>query len=1015
MLKNRLWGSNAAAPDRRAASGRPENDGEALELLKSFEQSQAGWFWSTDEVGRLTYLTDSVSSLLAQDGPQLGRRFADLFAKADHDPTGRRTLPFVLARHSAFDKLVVRPSGRAPHLYWSISGRPQFDGQSRFVGYRGSGIDVTEHRRSTEQASRLAKYDILTGLPNRHRMTELLDSSLLVGEPEETSCAVMMVDLDRFKQVNDTLGHPAGDDLLKQVADRLVLIVGDREKVFRIGADEYKIILQNCGNRGIIGDMAKDVIASLSRPYSLGGSRCIVGASVGIAIAPADGTTSDELIRSADLALNASKTGGGGQFRFFSGELLKLAEDRRTLEEDLRDALARDELRVAYQPIVCATTNVMTGAEALIRWQHPTRGEICPSMFIPIAEEAGLIAGIGDWLLRQACRDAAKWPGKLRVAVNVSPIQFANDAFPETVRAALAQSGLPPGQLELEITEGVFLGEASETDTMFTTLKDIGVRLALDDFGTGYSSLGYLRTAPFDKIKIDQSFVHAATLPGSRNAAIIAAIVALADALDMETTAEGIEYLDQLELIRDLRVSHVQGWIYSKAISCAELRQKVTRGDWVIDPVGPARQRSNRRTVYRKVGLIHGTRYDRVIIRNLSDSGALIEGVSGLQSGTLVVVDFGDGQLAFARVSRSHGPQFGIAFEQPLVDDGEGGLCTSHRVSSYLLKTAGLPSPDKADTGSAVGNVMPMEQLAEKHGLTLAPPVARRRPSGAAERIEDVSKVPTLRQLSEHYLQSIADDPQAREGAWRDLRNHILPRFGQFRLDQVSGSDISGWLGDKMAIEGQPPGTDVRLHTLLTQMWTLAGQLKMPGAEPNPLDGQNWVARRTDANAGLTVPEVQKLLDAARVSHNRQLRFIIPLLMLTGARPGELLKAKWEQVDLDSGIWNLPSHSEATAQGLRLTPGAIALIAELPRWENCPYLLPNPTTRQPYRSIHRSWDVVRVAAGLPHIELHDLRFCDIGTAFGEEEILGLVRQAAPADDATAADADAKDGAAKLAA
>ena len=355
---------------------------------------------------------------------------------------------------------------------------------------------------------------------------------------------------------------------------------------------------------------------------------------------------------------------------------------------------------LCYQPVVDAKSNSVTGAEALIRWNHPERGAISPALFIPIAEEANLIGALGEWAIRKACQDAATWPGKLRVAVNVSPIQFANAGLPKVVVSALAASGLPPERLELEITEGVFLQESAETDNMFAALKKIGVRLALDDFGTGYSSLSYLQTAPFDKIKIDQSFVRGATEPGSRNGAIIAAIVALAEALDMDTTAEGIESLDQLDLIRSLKVSHVQGFVYSKAVENKELLSRFATGDWVIVPTGPAKQRNDRLSVYRKVRLVHDNHCYSVVIRNLSVSGALIEGLIEVPMGTKFVIDFGDGQLAVATVRRSKTHQQGIQFEQRLVSDGDGGLCTSHRVSPYLIAAAGLN----------VANVTPIPQ-----------------------------------------------------------------------------------------------------------------------------------------------------------------------------------------------------------------------------------------------------------------------------------------------------------------
>ena len=694
---SRLFGKIAARsvakPAQLAINAIAGSSKDALLLLQNYEESGRGWFWSTDAEGRITYLTESVCELLGLTRDELiGTPFTSLFQQADDAAGHQRTLPFILRKQSKFDDLPLQAAKPGEdEIWWSVSGRPYFYGPDQFGGYRGSGTDITAQRISAKDNSRLATYDSLTGLLNRFRMGKLLETTLSAFKQQRRACSVMLIDLDRFKHVNDTLGHPAGDALLKQVAERLIKVVGDREKIGRLGGDEFQIILQDVDDRGALGDMAEKIIKSLSQPYSVDGSRCIIGASVGIAVSPFDGQSSEELIRNADLALYAAKGGGRGRFRFYSSELLQAAEDRRVLEEDLRDALENNQIWLAYQPVVDAKTNVVTGFEALIRWNHPERGDISPALFIPIAEETNLIGQLGEWALQKACEQAATWPGKLRVAVNVSPIQFANDMLPKLIEGALTTSGLSPDRLELEITEGVFLQESSDTDAMFQALKKIGVRLALDDFGTGYSSLGYLRTAPFDKIKIDQSFVRTATEPGSRDGAIIAAIVALADALDMDTTAEGIESLDQLAMIRDLNVSHVQGFVYSQAVSNEVLLERLRAGAWSIVPSGPAVTRGDRLSMYRKIGAIHENHCYNVVLRNLSVSGALIEGILDVPEGTKFVLDFGDGQLAVSTVVRSMGHQQGLAFEERLVNDGNGGLCTSRRISPYMLAAAGMP------------------------------------------------------------------------------------------------------------------------------------------------------------------------------------------------------------------------------------------------------------------------------------------------------------------------------------
>lgn len=672
---------------------------EALLLLQTYEDSRQGWFWSTDFNGNITYVTNYVADMTGKSAEQLwGTPFVELFAKSlDHEAT-QRSLPFVFTKKSKFDDLRLKMLVGEEVRWWSVSGQPQFTKSGDFTGFRGNGVDITDQLRASQNTEKLARYDSLTGLANRANMQEKLEKTLKAFQPHDRPCAVALLDLDRFKQVNDTLGHPAGDALLQQVAQRLKKAVGIKGEPGRLGGDEFQLIIPDCDDRGVLGELAETIISSISQPYSIDGSRCIIGASIGIAISPFDGENSEDLIRNADLALYAAKAGGRGRFCFYSSDLHQSAEDRRQLEEDLRDALANDELSLAYQPLVNAQTNVVTGFEALMRWYHPERGPISPAVFIPIAEEANLINALGEWALRKACEEAGRWPGKVRVAVNVSPIQFANDELPNIVESALANGKLQADRLELEITEGVFLGEYDANGDMFEKLKKLGVRLALDDFGTGYSSMSYLQSAPFDKIKIDRSFVRGATSKGSRNGAIIAAIVALAEALGMETTAEGIETLDELAMIRDLKVSHIQGYVYSPAVSNEQLLQNLADGEWVIEPVGPAYHREDRFSMFRVVHAIHHNHRYQVVIRNLSATGALIEGLLDVPIGTNFVIDLGDGQLAVSTVRRSNGNKQGIEFEEPLVDDGSGGLCTARRVSRYLIAAADaemtMPSND---------------------------------------------------------------------------------------------------------------------------------------------------------------------------------------------------------------------------------------------------------------------------------------------------------------------------------
>jgi diguanylate cyclase (GGDEF)-like protein/PAS domain S-box-containing protein len=699
-FSNRASGSSPATEAYCAVAViTPHDTNRRIEILDDFERSGMGCLWATDSEGRLIYISQGASEKLGKSANELlTQSLTTLFETDPDNPDEKSERPFhfQLSKRSKITDLTVRFAGAKTNpddrqIWWSLSGQAKFDPAGNFLGYRGSAKDITIEYERKREDSRMAEYDSLTGLANRHRMGRRLDSILASYKAAKRSCALLMLDLDRFKQVNDTMGHQAGDELLKLVASRLGRIIGDKGEIGRLGGDEFQIILPDVDDRGALGELAAKIIHVISQPYPIDNKRAIIGTSIGVAIAPYDGLEREDLVHSSDLALYAAKNGGRGQYRFYSADLKDEAEERNVLMDDMREALANDQLELHYQPVVRTSDNMVVGLEALMRWEHPERGYVSPSVFIPAAEESNLINQLGEWALRRACRDALQWPDSVRVAVNVSALQFTNPAFPEVVTGALEESGLDPTRLELELTESVFMGDNDTTEATFKTLKDAGVRLALDDFGTGYSSLSYLRSAPFDKIKVDKSFVDSCTQKDQNSAKIIAAIIGLANALGMETTVEGVEAFDQLELVCEKGAIYIQGWIYSKALKQDVVIERMQSGAFKIEPQGPERFRSERRTVFRRIGIIHGDHRYEAVMRDLSKTGSQIEGLVGVPTGTGLVLDLGGGQLVVCTVARTQDAMIGVEFENALVSDGAGGLCTRHRASPYALAAAGMP------------------------------------------------------------------------------------------------------------------------------------------------------------------------------------------------------------------------------------------------------------------------------------------------------------------------------------
>ena len=551
-----------------------EERGELVSLLREFEASGSGGIWELDAGLGLTHMSEELAEKLGSNAARLiGRSVYALLDPQDQIARvseGMRTLFHHLENGVPFRDLAIPASGGAGKTWWSLSGKPVHDAHGKVIGWRGVGSDITDVRLSGSDAISAARRDPLTGLANRLLVREHLEEALLSQLDGHAACSLFVVDLDRFKLVNDTLGHAVGDKLLCEVARRLERSAGATSYVGRLGGDEFAVVVAGDQSDQRLSTVACDIIGEISRTFTIGIARLHVGATIGIARGGIDGQAEEALMRAADLALYQAKADGRGSFAFFEPEMYLQAENNRVLENDVRAALKDDCLSLSYQPIIDAVSGAVVGREALLRWNHPSRGAIPPDQFIPIIEDAGLIHQIGDWVIREACREASGWDPSIRIAVNISATQLSGNGLAETVLGALGATGLDPGRLELEVTENIFLGDDLATLASLERLRTLGARLVLDDFGKGYSSFGYLSRAQFAKIKIEQHFVRGAA-EGERGClAIVNAIMALANGLDIETTAEGVETEGQAAVMRELGCDQLQGYYFGRPVPAGQ-------------------------------------------------------------------------------------------------------------------------------------------------------------------------------------------------------------------------------------------------------------------------------------------------------------------------------------------------------------------------------------------------------------------------------------------------------------
>jgi diguanylate cyclase (GGDEF)-like protein/PAS domain S-box-containing protein len=566
----------AASMDRRVKQAL----GRQKELLDAALENMSQGLCMFDADGRILLFNEHYLRMMGRGDLKLeGRLLRDVLRELkavgrwEGDPDEFVANLIVEARDGRSTTNIVVQSGRSIR----IVHQPMQGGG----GWVATFEDITEWQRAQAQITHMARHDALTNLPNRTLFREQLEQALRIAKRGD-KLAVLCLDLDHFKDINDSLGHPIGDALLMEVGRRLISCIRDDDTVARLGGDEFAIVQRSGADEANPAvSLASRLVEEISAPYDIAGHQLVIGVSVGISLAPDDGKHPDELLKKADLALYRAKADGRGTYRFFETGMDARAQARRLLELDMRAALPRGEFEMHYQPIRDVAAEKIVACEALVRWRHPMRGLIPPANFIPLAEETGLIIQIGEWVLRTACCDAAAWPDDIGVAVNLSPVQFKNPNLVLQVMNALAQSGLPAHRLELEITESVLLQNSEATLATLHALRGNGVRISLDDFGTGYSSLSYLRSFPFDKIKIDRSFVEDVT-SREDSLAIVRAVAGLGRSLGIATTAEGVETMAQLDVLRREGCTQAQGYLFSKPRPAAEVMKLFTRRESAV-------------------------------------------------------------------------------------------------------------------------------------------------------------------------------------------------------------------------------------------------------------------------------------------------------------------------------------------------------------------------------------------------------------------------------------------------
>ncbi|MFK5980198.1 MAG: EAL domain-containing protein [Rhizobiaceae bacterium] len=540
-------------------------------LLREYEENANDWVWETGKNGRIQNASPrfvDVCNLTVSTANKY--HFLDFFKEYSLTEDAVLKIEQHMKNKKPFRDIELALKKNEKVHWLRLSGKPNYADGGDYTGYIGIGFDITSDKEAENKIHLLAHTDPLTGLMNRASFNEEMDDAVENLERYGTVFSLMFLDLDKFKTVNDTRGHLVGDKMLQAVAQRIRDNVDEGNAIARLGGDEFAVVVRKHCNADSVSKLATKLIDAISQPYEIDGDKHKIGLSIGITFAPQNGTRPTQLLRNADLALYRSKADGRGVFRFFESQMDADQREKRLLENELRQAIDNDEFELYYQPLVSSVTSKPTGMEALIRWNHPIRGLISPAEFIPLAEQSSLIYDIDRWTLKNACKNATNWPDDVTIAVNLSAQHFVSSDIVEITRNALAESNLPAHRLELEITESVLVDNPDDVYKILESLKELGVAISLDDFGTGYSSLSYIMKFPFDKIKIDQSFVSASDDDDTAKA-ILQMITTLGESLNIQITAEGVETLQQVLFLRSVNCHQFQGYFFSKPLRSEEL------------------------------------------------------------------------------------------------------------------------------------------------------------------------------------------------------------------------------------------------------------------------------------------------------------------------------------------------------------------------------------------------------------------------------------------------------------